>query len=49
VADKLAAMRGPGETYSHVIMRLAAGERLSVKLSSEPWRALTPINAQGRQ
>jgi hypothetical protein len=26
-ADKLAAMRGEGESYSDVIMRLAAGER----------------------
>jgi hypothetical protein len=29
VVDKLARQRGPGETFSHVIMRLAAGERAS--------------------
>jgi hypothetical protein len=27
VVDKLARMRRPDETFSHVIMRLAAGER----------------------
>jgi len=27
VVDKLARLRKPDETYSHVIMRLAAGER----------------------
>jgi hypothetical protein len=27
VVDKLARLRGPGETFSHVILRLAAGER----------------------
>jgi hypothetical protein len=27
VADKLARLRAPGETFSHVIMRLAAVER----------------------
>ena len=26
VADRLAAQRGPGESYSEVIIRLAAGE-----------------------
>jgi hypothetical protein len=28
MADRLSAMRGRGESYSDVIMRLAAGERL---------------------
>jgi hypothetical protein len=27
MADGLAAMRGPSETYSEVILRLAAGEK----------------------
>jgi len=27
VVDKLAALRGPGESYSDVILRMAAGER----------------------
>ena len=27
VVDKLARLRGPGETFSHVITRPAAGER----------------------
>jgi hypothetical protein len=27
VVDKLARLRGPGETFSHAIMRLAAAER----------------------
>jgi hypothetical protein len=26
VVDKLARLRGPGESFSHVILRLAAGE-----------------------
>jgi hypothetical protein len=26
VVDKLARLRGPGETFSHVILRLAEGE-----------------------
>jgi hypothetical protein len=26
-ADKLGAMRGPGESYSDIILRLVAGER----------------------
>ena len=28
VVDKLAALRGPGESYSDVILRLAGAERL---------------------
>jgi hypothetical protein len=32
VVDKLAALRGPGESYSDVILRLAAGGRVTERV-----------------
>ena len=34
VVDRLAALRGPGETYSDVILRLAKGDRTRDPLDS---------------